>query len=180
MKRFLITALQTCSHFAKAINEYVGRAISWLTTGLVLVFCIDVLLRYVFKSASVAFYEIEWHLFSLIFLLGAGYSLKHDRHVRVDIFYARFSPKAKAWINFLGVGLFLIPFAVLVIKSSIPYVAMSYRINESSADAGGLPYRYLIKSAITAGFSLLLLQGIALMLDSLLILLRLDKSTNQL
>jgi TRAP-type mannitol/chloroaromatic compound transport system permease small subunit len=132
-------------------------------------------MRYVFKSSSVAFYEAEWHIFSIIFLIGAGYSLRHDRHVRVDVFYSRFSPKAKAWVNFFGVLLFLLPFSVLVIKASIPYVALSYRINEGSADAGGLPYRYLIKSTMTIGFGLLLLQGIALMIDSLLVILNIKK-----
>lgn len=175
MKELLISSLRAYSRMAHLINEYIGRGVSWLTTVLVLVFCIDVVMRYVFKSSSVAFYEAEWHIFSIIFLIGAGYSLRHDRHVRVDVFYSRFSPKAKAWVNFFGVLLFLLPFAVLVIKASIPYVALSHRINEGSADAGGLPYRYLIKSTMTVGFGLLLLQGIALMIDSLLVILNIQK-----
>lgn len=175
----MLNALRTCSRGAHLVNEYAGRGVSWLTTVLVLVFCIDVVVRYVFKSSSVAFYEAEWHIFSVIFLIGAGYSLRHDRHVRVDIFYARFSPKAKAYVNFFGVLFFLIPFAVLVIKSSIPYVALSYRINEGSADAGGLPYRFLIKSTMTVGFGLLLLQGIALMIDSLLVMFGTQKSADE-
>ncbi|MCS7018203.1 MAG: TRAP transporter small permease subunit [Cytophagales bacterium] len=177
MKKLLIGALYGYSRIAHRINEYVGRGVSWLTSILVIVFCIDVVVRYVFKSSSVAFYEAEWHIFAVIFLIGAGYSLRHDRHVRVDIFYARFSAKTKAWVNFWGVLFFLIPFALLVIKSSVPYVALSYRINEGSADAGGLPYRYLIKSAMTVGFVLLLLQGIALMVDSLLMILGIQQPT---
>ena len=178
MKKLLINALRAYSRGADVINEYIGQGVSWLTTLLVLVFCIDVVIRYVFKSSSVAFYEAEWHIFSIIFLLGAGYSLKHDRHVRVDVFYSRFSSRAKAWVNFFGVLLFLLPFAVLVIKASIPYVALSYRINEGSADAGGLPYRYLIKSTMIIGFALLLIQGIALMLNSLLVILGIQKSAD--
>ncbi|WP_448518007.1 TRAP transporter small permease subunit [Rhodoflexus sp.] len=178
MKKLLINALCAYNRGADMINEYIGRGVSWLTTLLVLVFCIDVVIRYVFKSGSVAFYEAEWHIFSIIFLLGAGYSLKHDRHVRVDVFYSRFSPQAKAWVNFFGVLFFLLPFSILVIKASVPYVELSYRINEGSADAGGLPYRYLIKSTMMIGFTLLLLQGIALMLDSLLIILDIQKSSD--
>lgn len=177
MKQLLINALRAYSRMANLLNEYIGRGVAWLTTVLVIVFCIDVIIRYVFKSSSVAFYEAEWHIFSIIFLIGAGYSLRHDRHVRVDVFYSRFSPKTKAWVNFFGVLLFLLPFAVLVIKASIPYVVLSYRINEGSADAGGLPYRYLIKSTMMIGFALLLLQGIALLLDSLLVILGIQKSS---
>jgi TRAP-type mannitol/chloroaromatic compound transport system permease small subunit len=153
------------------LNEQVGRATAWLTTGLVLLFCYDVLMRYVFDSSSVAMFELEWHLFSIIFLLGAGYTLKHDKHVRVDVFYAKFSPKGKAWINLLGTLLFLIPFCIIIFKGAIPYIELALRIDEGSSDAGGLPHRYIIKMFMFLGFFLLLLQGISLICKSLLVIL---------
>jgi TRAP-type mannitol/chloroaromatic compound transport system permease small subunit len=113
--------------------------------------------------------EVEWHIFSLIFLLGAGYTFKHDRHVRVDLFYSRFSAKGKAWVNLLGCLLFLIPFCLILIKASFPYVSLSYRLSEISSDPGGLPGRYLIKGAIPLGIFFLLLQAVSLAFSSWLI-----------
>ncbi|TAH21645.1 MAG: TRAP transporter small permease subunit [Cytophagales bacterium] len=153
------------------LNEQIGRATTWLTTILVLVFCYDVLMRYVFDASSVAMFELEWHLFSIIFLMGAGYTLKHDRHVRVDVFYAKFSPSGKAWVNLLGVVFFLIPFCIIIFKGAIPYIALSLRIDEGSSDAGGLPHRYIIKTFMFLGFFFLMLQGFAVFCKSLLVIL---------
>ena len=102
--------LQTYIRFAEALNERVGTAVSWLTTVLVIVVCYDVFTRYLLKNSLVAVQELQWHLFALIFLIGAAYSLKHDKHVRVDVFYSRFSPRAQAWVNLVGRLLFLLPF----------------------------------------------------------------------
>ena len=132
--------------------------------------CVDVIRRYLFNQTAVWITELEWHLFALIFLIGAGYALKHDKHVRVDLFYAKFSPKQKAWVNLLGTLLFLIPWCWIIISSSYNYAHNSYLINESSPDPGGLPARYIIKFSITVGFILLLLQAIALVLDSVLVI----------
>ncbi|MEH0154822.1 TRAP transporter small permease subunit [Limibacter armeniacum] len=153
------------------INLTIGRSVSWLTTILVILICIDVAARHLFKQASAALPELEWHVFSLIFLLGAGYTLQKDRHVRVDVFYARFSQKAKAWVNLLGSILLLLPFCLLVMDASIPYIKMAYLINEGSTDPGGLPARFLIKGSIFVGFFLLLLQGVSLFCSSLLCIL---------
>ncbi|SDL98642.1 TRAP-type mannitol/chloroaromatic compound transport system, small permease component [Catalinimonas alkaloidigena] len=154
-----------------ALNEWVGRAVSWGNTLLVLVICYDVLMRYVFNRSQVAIMEIEWHLFAVVFLLGAAYAFKHDRHVRVDVFYANFSAKRKALINVLGILLFLIPFCWIVIRSGWEFTSNSLKIGERSPDPGGLPARYLIKSAIPLGFLLLLLQACAELIKSFLILL---------
>ncbi len=155
--------------FARAVdhlNERIGVLTSWLTTVLVLVVCYDVVTRYLLKRSSVAVQELEWHLFAMIFLTAAAYTLKHDRHVRVDIFYARFSPRLQALVDFLGTLLFLIPFSLLVIYSSRTFVWNSFRIRETSPDPGGLPARYLIKAFIPLGFILVLLQGLALLIRS--------------
>jgi len=153
----LITAID-------GLNEWVGRTVSWLTLGLVLLIGVDVLMRYLFKSSQVWVGELEWHLFSLIFILGAGYAFKHDRHVRVDLFYDRFSSKTKAWINLLGTLFFLIPWCVFVMYASSQFAWFSFLIGEGSDQPNGLPARYLIKGAIVLGFFLLLLQGIAFLL----------------
>lgn len=149
------------------LNETIGNVISWLTSILVWVICIDVVLRYFLNLSFAGLFELEWHVFALIFLLGAAFTLKSDKHVRVDVFYSRFSEKQKAWVNLVGTCLFLIPFCLVVIQSSIPFVVNSFNIMEGSPDPGGLPFRFIVKSAIPIGFSLLLLQAIALSLQSI-------------
>ncbi|ACF45449.1 MAG: TRAP transporter small permease subunit [Prosthecochloris sp.] len=149
---------------------WTGRVVSWLALLLVLVVVYDVFTRYVLSSSSVGVQELEWHLFALIFLLSAGWTLQQDKHVRVDVFYCRLSVRHKALINLAGGLLFLIPFSVTVIISSWPFVSNSFAVMESSPDPGGLPWRFLIKAAIPTGFFLLLLQGISGILRSVLTL----------
>lgn len=158
-------------HFANKLNEWVGSGVSWLTAGLVVVVCYDVFTRYLLKNSLVAVQELEWHCFALIFLLGAAYSLKHDKHVRVDVFYSRFSPRAKAWVDLVGSVVFLMPFCVMVIWSSQTFAANAYRIGEVSPDPGGLPARWVLKAAIPVGFALLLIQSVALACQSILTIL---------
>jgi TRAP-type mannitol/chloroaromatic compound transport system permease small subunit len=148
--------------FADGLSEVVGKGVSWLAALLVVVVCYDVLTRYVLSSSSVAVQELQWHMFSLLFLLSAAYTLKHDKHVRVDVLYSRFSARAKAWVDLAGSVLFLIPFCLLVIWSSRKFVWSSYTIGETSPDPGGLPARWLLKSSIPLSFALLLIQGIAM------------------
>ena len=95
----------------EALSELSGRAVSWLTSILVVLIGYDVAMRYAFNRTSIAIFEWEWHLYSLIFLLGAAFALKHDRHVRVDVFYSQWSPKGQAWVNLLGTLFFLLPFS---------------------------------------------------------------------
>lgn len=152
-----------------AINERVGRAVSWLTTLLVGLVCFDVITRYLFSETQAWIMELEWHLFAMVFLLGAGYAFKHDRHVRVDLFYTRFSPRDRALVNIIGGLIFLIPWSILIIIVSFKYAKISFLIRETSPDPGGLPAFYVIKFAITLGAFLLLLQGIASVLQSIFI-----------
>jgi TRAP-type mannitol/chloroaromatic compound transport system permease small subunit len=160
--------LQGFIHFVNIINENIGRAAAWLTTVLVLLVCGRVLGRIIFNSEPVWMPELEWHLFSLIFLLGAGYTLKHDKHVRVDLFYADFSEKDKALVNLIGSLVFLIPWCLLMMWVSFDYAMGSYKTLEGSPNPNGLPYRFIIKFAITIGAGLLLLQALALVADSIL------------
>ncbi len=151
-----------------ALYFWVGRIVSWVTALVVAVVFIDVVMRYAFKSSYVFIQELEWHLFAFIFLMGAGYTLQKDGHVRVDIFYQRFSPKQQAWVNLLGVIFFLLPGCYLVISTSMGFVQNSFTILEGSPDPGGIPYRFILKSCIPAGFILIALQGVSLGIKSFL------------
>ena len=153
---------------ADSISEKTGHFFSWFTVILVAVVCFDVITRYLFNASSVALQESEWHLFALVFLGGAAYTLKLDEHVRIDLFYSRYSERRKAIVNFIGSILFLIPFVLIVIISSQNFVEMSFNMGETSPDAGGLPARYILKAFIPISFFLILLQGFAMALKSLL------------
>ncbi len=157
-------------NFEKTINilsDKLGKIISWFTTILVLVVVYDVFMRYFLQISSSAIQELTWHVFSIIFLLGASYTLKEDGHVRVDIFYQNFSEKNKAIINLAGIILFIIPLCVVILITSINWTINSFMINEVSADPGGLGFRYLIKAVLPLSFFLLLLQSIAMMISSI-------------
>ena len=158
------------------LNEWVGRGVAWVTLLLVLVIFVDVVMRYMFRTSFVFTQELEWHLFAFIFLIGAGYTLLHDGHVRVDIIYQRLSPNAKAWVNLIGVLLFLFPGCVMIIVTSFKFVYTSWSIMEGSPDPGGIPFRFIVKGTIPAGFCLLLLQGTSLGIHSLLQILGVEKT----
>ncbi len=148
------------------LNEWVGRFVAWVTALVVAVVFVDVVMRYAFRTSFVFTQEAEWHLFAFIFLIGAGYTLLKDGHVRVDIIYQRLGPRGQAWINLVGVLLFLIPGCYLVIATSLKFVYSSWSVMEGSPDPGGIPYRYLIKACIPVGFTLILLQGISMGIKS--------------
>lgn len=150
-----------------AINTWVGRFVSWATALVVAVVFVDVVMRYVFNTSYVFTQELEWHLFGFIFLMGAGYTLLKDGHVRVDIIYQNLSPKGQAWINLIGVVLFLIPGCLMIIITSSHFVHSSFSIMEGSPDPGGIPYRWVLKACVPAGFVLVLLQGLSLGIKSL-------------
>jgi len=144
--------------------EKIGKCVSWLSFLLVLVIVVDVSLRYLFSITSAASFELEWHLFAVLFLVGSAYALQQDKHVRVDVFYQRFSKKGKAWINLIGTIIFLLPFCFIAFTESLPFVQSSFSIQEISPQPGGLPFRWLIKSTIPVGFALLGLQGVSIFL----------------
>lgn len=162
----MIILLQNFSRAINELNEWIGNATSWLTGVLVLVVCFDVIARKIFNFSKIWIMDVEWHLFSLIFLLSAGFALKHNKHVRVDLFYEKFSIKEKAAINFWGTLLFLIPWCFLVIYFSFDYAMESLSMNEGSPEPGGLPMRFIIKFCITLGVGLLLLQALAGLIES--------------
>lgn len=161
MERINAYFLLTLSRWIDRTNDRVGEALSWLTALMVIVTTCDVFLRYVFNNSFVFIQELEWHLFALLFLVAAGYTHLKGGHVRVDIFYARLSPRRQALVDLVFGFLFLFPTCFLLIKSSLPFVANSWAVLEGSPDPGGLPARYLLKAAIPLGFTLIGLQGIS-------------------
>lgn len=165
--------LKSIIHFINALSEWTGRIIAWLILVMVLIIVYQASMVALFSIGSVALQELQWHLFAFVFLLGAAYTLKHDDHVRVDILYQShwMNDRRRAWVNFLGGLIFLVPFCVLIIIASWPFVSNAFIHGEGSPDPGGLPYRFVLKAAIPIGFALLMLQGIANSLASLLYLL---------
>tara|TARA_Y100000996_G_scaffold91062_1_gene64088 strand:- start:973 stop:1449 length:477 start_codon:yes stop_codon:yes gene_type:complete len=139
---------------------------SRLSFFLVILLSSDVLLRYIFNFSTASLYELEWHVFAIIFLLGSVYTLHADEHVRVDVFYSKFSKTNKRLVNLIGNLFFLIPFGLVISYTSIPFVEDSYNILESSPDPGGLPFRFLIKSIITISFFLLSVIGFMRIINS--------------
>lgn len=144
----------------KKIISKTGKISSWFSLALVLLISTDVLLRYVFNFSTAALYEMEWHLFAIIFLLASPYTLQKNKHVRVDVFYNNFSKRKKNIVDLIGNIIFLIPFSFIIFYTSLPFVEDSYSILESSPDPGGLPYRFIVKSIIPIAFFLLMIQGI--------------------
>ena len=142
------------------IIKKIGDKCSWLSFILVILISLDVFLRYVFNFSSASLYELEWHMFAVIFMIGSSLTLQKDEHVRVDVFYNKFSDKGKNIINLIGNIIFLLPFSLVIFYTSIPFVEDSFRVLESSPDPGGLPFRFFIKSIIPISFLLLALQGI--------------------
>lgn len=150
------------------INETVGKIASYLTAALMVLIGVVVLARYLFGVSEAWMDELGFYFFSLIFLLGAGYAFKHDKHVRVDVLYSKGSPKTQAWINLIGGLLFLLPWCVVVLQVAYRYALHAYLNNEGSAQPNGLPALYLLKATIFIGFFFLFLQGISSVLRSII------------
>ena len=142
------------------LNEQVGHLVYWLVLAAVVVSAGNAVVRYTFDMSSNAWLELQWYLFSAVFLLAAGYTLLHNEHVRIDVLYGHLSPRMRAWIDLLGGLLFLLPMAVIIMVLSWPIVVESVERNEYSSDAGGL-LRWPVKILIPIGFFLLVLQGVS-------------------
>jgi TRAP-type mannitol/chloroaromatic compound transport system permease small subunit len=143
-----------------AFVDLVGRSTSWLALGLALVMGANVLLRYGFSLGFIWAQELEWHIMVPICLFGMSYALLHGEHVRVDVLFQYFTPRAKHAVE-LGSAILLMAFCVIVIWLSIPYVKQSWSIGEGTANPGGIDYRYVIKALIPIGFAVLLLQALS-------------------
>jgi len=154
-------------HVIDTVNRRLGRAVSWLSLGMVAVQFAIVLLRYVFGVGFIALQEAVVYMHALLFLLAAGYTLSVDGHVRVDVFYRAASRRKKALIDLGGVVVFLWPVCWLIWDKAFPYVANAWRVMERSPETAGLPGVFLLKTVILVLPVLLALQGLAIVLKSL-------------
>jgi len=155
-----VNALLACARLIDALTERVGRAAAWIVLAATLISAGNALARYALGESSNAWLEIQWYLFGALFLLAAGYTLKHDGHVRIDVFYNRFGPRGRAWIDLFGGLFFLMPMTLLLAWLSWPMFAEAWATHELSPDAGGL-VRWPVKLLLPLGFALLALQGAA-------------------
>ncbi|RXJ69524.1 C4-dicarboxylate ABC transporter permease [Halarcobacter ebronensis] len=147
--------------------ERIGQISSWLIFVLVVLVAGDVLFRYFFHVSSIAEQEFQWHILAAIAMFGSAYTFQQGEHVRVDLFYHSYSEKLKIWMDLLIPLLIIIPYSVFIIYLSSDYVAQSFATGEVSPDPGGLPYRYLVKSLIPLGFTLILIQAVAILFRSI-------------
>ena len=175
----LIVISQYIIDIINLINEWIGKIISWLTLAMVLLTFTIVVLRYVFDWGLVSMQEAVTYMHVIVFMLGAAYTLKHNGHVRVDIFYQSCHIRTRAWIDFFGTLLLLLPVTEFIIAGSWDYVKDSWEVHESSMNSGGLEGVFLLKSTIIIMAGLLRLQAIAMLLENLLIALNLQTAKEQ-
>ncbi len=152
------------TRFSRPIDRWltrIGHALSWVWLVLLVIIVVNVVLRYVFGQGRIEFEEIQWHLYSAGFLLGLSFAYQADAHIRVDVLHERLSPRTRAWIELYGIVLLLLPFIALVLIYSVPFVTLSYTLNEVSQAPGGLPWRWLIKAVLPLAFVLLALAALS-------------------
>jgi TRAP-type mannitol/chloroaromatic compound transport system permease small subunit len=142
------------------LNDWVGRVVYWAILLAVVISAGNASVRYIFHNSSNAWLEVQWYLFSAVFLLCAGYTLLRNEHIRIDVIVSRFSERTLTWIDIIGTVLFLLPMAIGIMYLSLPAVVDSFVRNEMSSDAGGL-IRWPVKLLIPVGFLLLILQGLS-------------------
>ena len=159
----LIKAEQVFNRF----SDWVGVFSAILLLLLVVNVFYDVVMRYVFNDVSIGLQELEWHLFSMIFLFGVAYALRADAHVRVDVVYERLPVRQRALIDILGTLLLLWPFCLLVATYSVGFAYEAYDLGERSGDPGGLPYRWVIKGMITLAFICVLISSVGFLLRAI-------------
>ena len=146
-------------------SSLLGKAAAWLTLFMVLVTFVVVVLRYVFDAGLIWLQESVVWMHGFVFMVGAAYTLQQEEHVRVDIFYREMSPKGRAWVDLIGVAVFLLPLCTLLGWKAFDYVAVSWQLHEASRESGGLPYPLipLLKSVLVIMPVMVGLQGIALL-----------------
>lgn len=156
-----MSAVRGVIRVCDTVNEGVGRLVAWFTLGMVVVTFTVVVMRYGFSFGRIWIQEIAMYLHAAVFMLGAAYTLQHRAHVRVDIFYQRFTPRRRALVDLLGTVLFLVPVALFILIWSYGYVANSWGRMEDSPETGGLPLVYVLKTFIPLAAVLLLVQAVA-------------------
>jgi TRAP-type mannitol/chloroaromatic compound transport system permease small subunit len=159
-RSLFVGALLQLSKWIDALNERVGRWVSWLILAAVLISAVNAIIRKAFNASSNAFLEIQWYLFAAVFLLAAGYTLLRQEHVRIDVVLGRFSRRTQVIVEAVCLVIFLMPFCVVVIDLVWPLAVGAYRTGEMSNNAGGL-IRWPVFAMVPIGFTLLLLQGVS-------------------
>ena len=174
--RAAASALLKLAGALDSVNGWIGRSISWLSLAMVLVTFAVVVLRYAFDAGSISMQESVTYMHSVLFMAGVAYTLQLDGHVRVDIFYQRFSRRGRAWVDLLGTLVLLIPVCLFILTSSWHYVTESWSIHEASREAGGIPGVYLLKTLLVIMPVLLLTQGTVWLLRNGLFLLGVEEA----
>lgn len=144
-----------------AINDAIGRGVAWLLLLMVLGYCLVVVLRYGFGIGSIALQESVTYMHALVFMLAAAHTLVRGEHVRIDVFYGRWSERTRLWVDLLGSLLLLLPVALFILLASLGYVRDAWVRGEVSAEPGGLPYVYLLKTVIPIMAAQLVLAAVA-------------------
>lgn len=153
-----------------------GDIASWLWPILVAVTVLQVVLRYGFGQGSIMLEELQWHIYAVGFMIGLSYCADIDRHVRVDVFAEKWPLRRRAWIELIGLALFLLPFVLIVAVEGVPYAKSAFDFGEVSAAPGGLPYRWILKSFITIAFVLLALTAVSRLTRCLTLLFDMPKA----
>lgn len=174
-----MNALTRLAGWIDTLNEHVGRVVSLLALLMVLVQFIVVLQRYVFGIGSIWMQESIVYMHSFLFMLVAGYTLLHNGHVRVDVFYRTMSPRSKAWVDLLGTIFLIWPLCYLIFKVSLPYVEASWAVREGSRETSGIQGVFILKSVILAFVVLLALQSLSLLIHALRILSGAEKPVEE-
>jgi TRAP-type mannitol/chloroaromatic compound transport system permease small subunit len=155
-----MAALLRLSRLIDALSERLGRLVMWLVLAAVLISAGNAVVRKLFNVSSNAYLEIQWYLFAAVFMLGVGHVMLRNGHVRIDVVSTRLSARANAVIDSLGIVLFILPLAVIMIDLSWPLFVRAWMSGETSQNAGGL-IRWPVLLLIPAGFGVLLLQSLS-------------------
>ncbi|HUL40345.1 MAG TPA: TRAP transporter small permease subunit [Burkholderiales bacterium] len=166
------------SRVISALIDRIGRVVSWMVLGLVLLIAAEVLMRYGFDESSIAAQELEWWGLAIISLLGVSFTLKEGEHVRVDVLYQYYSENARLWFDFLVALLVMFPISLYLSYLSLQFVGQSYADHEVSQSPGGLPYVWVLKSFVPLGLLLLGLQSLALAMEKAAMILRKSRRAN--
>ena len=150
-----------------SITKYLSYFTAFILALLVMLIVYDATARYLFSSGSTALQELEWHFFDVIILFSIAYTLKHNAHVRVDIFYDKFSLKTQTSIDIVALLFFVLPLSMLIIYIGFGFVELSFVQSEASSDPGGLSHRWIVKSLMPLAFLFLALQSISELLQKL-------------
>jgi TRAP-type mannitol/chloroaromatic compound transport system permease small subunit len=165
----VLTALLPATRVIDSVNRWLGKRIAWLVLAAVLVSSINATVRKVFDTSSNAWLELQWVLFSIVFLLCSPWTLLDNEHIRIDILNQLMPKRVRNWIDTIGHALFLLPLCVIMVITSVPFFWRSYLINEQSGNAGGLP-QWPSKSLLMIAFALLFLQGLSELIKRLAVM----------